>query len=185
MTAGLVATGAQVTCVEGSPTFARSLRENFPTAWTVNSLFEDFEPEGEYDNIILGHVLEHVEDPVEILTRAGQWLSTGGIVFGAVPNAHSLHRQAAVIMGLLDAETDLNDMDRHHGHRRVFNPEEFRRVFTHAGFNIKCFGGYWLKPVSSKQIEDSWTDAMLQAFMQLGERYPDISGEIYVVASKL
>jgi hypothetical protein len=36
--------------------------------------------------------------------------------------------------------------------------------------------------VSNKQIEANWTPEMLDAFMQLGERYPDIAGEIYVVA---
>jgi hypothetical protein len=76
----------------------------------------------------------------------------------------------------------MNDMDRHHGHRRVFNPETFRQAFTQAGLNIEIFGGYWLKPVSNKQIEDNWTPEMLDAFMQLGERYPDVAGEIYVIA---
>jgi hypothetical protein len=39
-----------------------------------------------------------------------------------------------------------------------------------------------LKPVSNKQIETSWNPEMLNAFMKLGERYPDIAGEIYVIA---
>jgi hypothetical protein len=70
----------------------------------------------------------------------------------------------------------------HHGHRRVFNPESFRRCFLAAGLAIEVFGGYWLKPVSNAQIEATWTSQMLEAFMQLGERYPDIAAEIYVVA---
>jgi hypothetical protein len=74
-------------------------------------------------------------------------------------------------------------MDIHHGHRRVFNPESFRNVFLNSGLSVDVFGGYWMKPVSNKQIEESWTPEMLEAFMQLGERYPDIAAEIYVVAS--
>ena len=81
------------------------------------------------------------------------------------------------------AEDELNDLDRHHGHRRVFNPESFRQAFYQSGYNIDYFGGYWLKPVSNSQIEANWTAEMLEAFMKLGERYPDIAGEIYVVAS--
>jgi hypothetical protein len=77
----------------------------------------------------------------------------------------------------------LNDMDRHHGHRRVFNPETYRQAFLQAGLKIEIFGGYWLKPISSGQIEAHWNNEMLQAFMKLGERYPDIAGEIYVVAT--
>ena len=66
----------------------------------------------------------------------------------------------------------------------MFDPESFRQAFLGAGLNIDFFGGYFLKPVSSGQIEANWSDAMLDAFMVLGERYPDIAGEIYVLASR-
>ncbi len=87
-------------------------------------------------------------------------------------------------MGLLDFEEQLNEADLHHGHRRVYNPETFRRDFRAAGLSIEVFGGYWLKPLSNGQIEADWTPRMLGAFMTLGERYPDIAGEIYVVAGR-
>ena len=183
MTELLVTTGKRITMVEGSSQFCADLRKRFPQAKVMHALFEEFHPEERFDNIILGHVLEHVQNPVDILARAKQWLKPrAGRLFAAVPNARSLHRQAAVIMGLLPQEDALNEMDHHHGHRRVFNPETFRNAFYQAGLQIEVFGGYWMKPVSNKQIEDTWSAEMLQAFMQLGERYPDIAGEIYVVA---
>jgi len=185
MTELLAATGKKLTLVEGSGLFCDALRRRFPQANTVHALFEEFQPNELFDNIILGHVLEHVEDPVDILSRAKRWLKPGmGRIFGAVPNARSLHRQAAVIMGLLHQEDALNELDIHHGHRRVFNPESFRNTFSQAGLNIEIFGGYWMKPVSNAQIEASWTPEMLEAFMVLGERYSDIAGEIYVVATR-
>ena len=185
MTELLAATGKKLTLIEGSGLFCVDLRRRFPQANTIHSLFEEFEPNELFDNIILGHVLEHVEDPVDILSRAKRWLKPGvGRIFGAVPNARSLHRQAAVIMGILREEDALNEMDIHHGHRRVFNPESFRNAFSQAGLKIEIFGGYWMKPVSNAQIEASWTPEMLEAFMVLGERYPDIAGEIYIVATR-
>lgn len=184
MTGLLAGTGLDMTVVEGSASFAASLRERHPDIEVAHSLFEDFAPTKKFDNIVLGHVLEHVANPVDILSRAREWLSDDGILLAAVPNARSLHRQAAVIMGLLSFEEQLNDADRHHGHRRVYTPETFRRDFLEAGLKIDVFGGYWMKPVSNKQIEDNWTPEMLEAFMVLGERYPDIAGEIYVVASR-
>jgi 2-polyprenyl-3-methyl-5-hydroxy-6-metoxy-1,4-benzoquinol methylase len=119
---------------------------------------------------------------VLILKRAARWLSPDGRIFAAVPNSRSLHRQAAVIMDLLPFEEALNEADRHHGHRRVYNPETFRRDFSLANLTIEIFGGYWLKPVSNSQIERDWSREMLEGFMRLGERYPDIAGEIYIVA---
>lgn len=171
-----------LTLVDGADTFCRELSRRYPNAQVTHSLFEAYAPNRKFDNIVLGHVLEHVADPVEILSLAKNWLTPSGRILAAVPNARSLHRQAAVLMGLLANEETMNDMDRHHGHRRVFNPETFRHAFNQAGLNIEIFGGYWLKPVSNKQIEDNWSPEMLDAFMKLGERYPDIAGEIYVVA---
>jgi len=175
---------ASLTLLEGAEKFCRDLRVRFPTATVVNSLFECYQPDEPFEVVVLGHVLEHVEDPPAILARVRNWLVPGGIVCAAVPNARSLHRQAAVIMGLLPKEDTLNPMDLHHGHRRVYNPETFRADFLAAGLKIDVFGGYWLKPVSNAQIETSWTPEMLAAFMTLGERYPDVAGEIYVIASR-
>src|SRR5579864_5452259 len=185
MTELLASTGKKLTLVEGSSLFCDDLRRRFPQATTINALFEEFRSEEQFDNIILGHVLEHVEDAVDILSRAKHWLEPKtGRLFAAVPNARSLHRQAAVIMGILPEEDTLNELDYHHGHRRVFNPESFRNAVRRAGLRIEIFGGYWMKPVSNAQIDASWTPEMVEGFMVLGERYPDIAGEIYVVASR-
>jgi 2-polyprenyl-3-methyl-5-hydroxy-6-metoxy-1,4-benzoquinol methylase len=182
MTELIVETGLTTTVLEGSALFCEKVRERFPQVEVVHALFEDFEPERPFDNIIMGHVLEHVEHPIEILTSVRGWLSPNGRVFCAVPNARSLHRQAAVVMGLLPKEDALNDLDVHHGHRRIYTPETLRAAFIEAGFKIEVFGGYFLKPISNGQIESAWTSEMVDAFIQMGERYPDIAGEIYVVA---
>ena len=175
--------GKKLTLVEGSESFCNALKQIYPYADIHHSLFEKFQPDKKFDNIILGHVLEHVDNPVVILKYVKEWLSRNGRIMAAVPNSLSLHRQAAVIMGLLSFEEDLSELDHHHGHQRVYNPLSFRSDFLQAGLKIDCFGGYWIKPVSNKQISETWNEAMLNEFMKLGERYPDIGGEIYIVAS--
>lgn len=182
MTDLLVKAGKNVTAIEGSSLFCKNLSERHPGVKVVHTLFEDFQTDAKFDGIVLGHVLEHVNDPVEILLQVKGWLKPGvGKIFAAVPNARSLHRQAAVMMGMLSQEDALNDADVYHGHRRVFNPESFRSLFYQAGLQIEVFGGYWLKPVSNAQIEIGWTAEMLESFMQLGERYPDIAGVLYII----
>lgn len=183
MTERLAEVCDHLTLVEGSSLFCDKLSVRFPNATVVNSLFEDFETDERFDVIVMGHVLEHVENPTEIVEHVKSFLANdNSFIFAAVPNARSLHRQAAVIMGLLAAEDELNELDLHHGHRRVFNPETFRQVFLSAGLEVETYGGYWLKPVSNSQIEGSWNPEMLNAFMKLGERYPDIAAENYVIA---
>ena len=182
MTAELARAFPDLTVVDGAETFCRDLRARYPAATVVCSVFEEFVPVARFDTIVLGHVLEHVADPRAILVRVRDWLAPGGVVCAAVPNAKSLHRQAAVLMGLLETEYSLNEADVHHGHRRVYDPERFAAEFRDAGLTIRVRGGYWLKPLSNAQIEASWTPAMVQAFMALGERYPDVAGEIYMIA---
>ncbi len=121
MTRALARVFPDLTLVEGAESFCASLRDRFPRAIVARSLFENFAPAAVFDTIVLGHVLEHVENPVDILRRASSWLAHDGVLCCAVPNARSLHRQAAVILGLLDSEHAMNPTDLHHGHRRVYH----------------------------------------------------------------
>lgn len=184
MTGKLFGFTGDFTVVEGSSVFCERLKEKYPSLTVVNALFEDYQPGRTFDNIVLGHVLEHVDDPVLILRRCREWLAPEGIILAAVPNSQSLHRQAAVLMDLLETEASMSELDIHHGHQRIYNPFSFRSDFKKAGLNVLHYGGYWLKPVSNGQIHESWTESMLKAFMKLGERYPDIAAEIYVIAGK-
>ncbi len=181
-TATLASQFKDFTCVEGAETFAIALRERHPGITVECAIFEEYAPARTFDNIVLGHVLEHVENPVAILSRVKSWLSPNGRVFALVPNARSLHRQIAVVMGLLESEHSLNALDLHHGHRRVYDPDSLRRDFLAAGFRIEVFGGYWIKPVANSQLEANWSPEMIEAAMAVGERYPDIAAEIYIVA---
>jgi len=183
-TAQLVKHFADLTCVDGADTFCDALARRHPGVQVTCSLIEKYEPGRTFDNIVLGHVLEHVEDPVAVLSQAKTWLTGTGRIFASVPNARSLHRQMGVVMNLLPTEHSLNALDRHHGHRRVYDPESFRAEFRAAGLNIELFGGYWLKPAANAHLEAHWTTGMIDAAMVVGERYPDIAAEIYVVAGR-
>lgn len=182
MTTEMLNDGHRPDLVEGSKTLADALSEKFPELIISHGLFEDFAPEKTFDTIVMGHVLEHVVDPVEILKKYKEYLNEGGIIWASVPNADSIHRQAAVHMGILPDVTALNVADERHGHRRVFTPTTFKETFELAGFRILVFGGYWLKPLSNFQIENSWTPQMIEAFCKLGRKYPEIAGENYIVA---
>lgn len=170
------------TVVDGSRLWIQELKEKYPDINCNNCYFEEFQPTRKYDNIVLGHVLEHVEDPVKILQLCKTWLNSEGVLLSAVPNSHSLHRQAAVKMGLLQSEDQLNDTDRSLGHKRVYNLNMLCDHFEKAGLFVLKTGGYWLKPISNAQINETWNENMIDAFLQLGESYPDISAEIYIIA---
>ncbi len=173
---------ADLTLVDGAERLCIDLRQRLPQASVVCAAFEEFTPQRPFDTILLGHVLEHVAEPAAILRRARGWLAPDGVLCAAVPNANSLHRQAAVLMGLLPAVDALNDADRRHGHRRVYDWPGFRADVAAAGLTIRVAGGYWLKPLANAQIEANWTPEMIAAYMRLGEQFPDVAAVIYVIA---
>jgi 2-polyprenyl-3-methyl-5-hydroxy-6-metoxy-1,4-benzoquinol methylase len=172
-----------VTVVDGSRRLADKLAAEFPSVTVACELFERWDPERSFDTIILNHTLEHVNDAVEILRYAARWLAPGGLICASVPSASSLHRQAAVLLDMLPAEDSLTPSDMRAGHRRVSTPTQFRAQFKAAGLHVEHSGGYWLKPVSNGQTDEWFTPEMVDAFMVLGERYPELAAETYVIAS--
>ncbi|MBI2426792.1 MAG: class I SAM-dependent methyltransferase [Candidatus Kerfeldbacteria bacterium] len=176
-----------VTAVDGSASSIKALQERYknPKLSAVTSLFEAFETDVKYDTIVMEHILEHVEHPIEILRRSQKWLNRDGVILVDVPNARSLHRQAGVHMGLLKKCTDLNKADLSIGHRRVYTLETLQKDIEKSGLCVLETGGFFIKPLSNKQIEDSWSEALIDAYYTLGAEYPDIAAEIFAVCKAL
>lgn len=153
----------------------------------VNSLFEDYSPQCRFSTIVMEHILEHVEFPVELLRRASEWLDEkqqSRMIVG-VPNALSFHRLAAVRMGLLRTPSSLNPRDITLGHRRVYTPDTLRADVEAAGLRVVMTGGVFLKPLSNSQIQDHWTDQMIEAFYELGRDFQENAAEIFAVVESL
>jgi len=170
------------TIVDGSVHFTTQIRERYPHINAITSLFEDYEPQRKFSNILLGHVLEHVEDPVSILQKCKNWLEDKGIIYAAVPNANSYDRHMCVGLGMLKNLDDLGFWDIEAGHKRVFFLETFFETFRAAGLEIAHSGGYYLKQIREAQIRQQWTSHQIKIALKLGEKHPDKAGSIYVIA---
>ena len=163
MTRFLVNSFSSVTAVEGSKILVDQIPD-YSNLKKVNCFFEEFDPTEKFDTIIINHVLEHLKDPVAILKKAYDWLNDKGVCIVGVPNAKSFHRLAAVKMGLLDSEYDLNQRDFELGHYRIYdlellkshlsqsaslvfpNQREFHRIFQPLLRQIVKFEWIFLMP---------------------------------------
>lgn len=149
----------------------------------INALFEEYQPDHYFDTIVMEHILEHVEKPIELLRRVKDWLrpqSLGKLLIG-VPNGHSFHRLAAVKMGLLKDPCELNSRDLEIGHRRVYTPKTLERDLKTSGLKIITSGGVFFKPLSNGQIQDNWSEEMIQGFYELGKDFPLNAAELFAV----
>jgi len=184
MTKSLINDFESLVIVDGSQELINEIPE-MSNLKKICSYFEDFEPNDKFDTIIMEHILEHVDDPVALLKRAKKWLSSEGVIIAGVPNGDSIHRLAAVEMGLLKTKTELNDRDHKLGHQRVYTMESFLDDMRLAGLDVKHNGGVFFKPLSNGQIEKDWTDEMMDAFYNLGKQFPDHCAEIFVVCQNM
>jgi 2-polyprenyl-3-methyl-5-hydroxy-6-metoxy-1,4-benzoquinol methylase len=147
----------------------------------ICSYFEDLKFNEKFDTIVLAHILEHVSDPLRTLKIARKFLKKGGVMIVDVPNALSIHRQVGVLMGMIKSEHALNSADLSIGHRRVYDMNSFKKMAKKADLKIIREGGLFMKPFSNVQMEKLLDKKGIHAFNEVGQRYPEIAAEIYII----
>ena len=144
MTKFLVNDFENISVVEGSKELL-DLIPNYDNIEKHHSYFEEFETDKKFDTIIMSHVLEHIENPIKILKLISRWLSENGIIIISVPNSKSLHRLAAVEMGLLESEYELNQRDLVLGHYRVYDLNSLKKDIIESSLKIIDEGGVFFE----------------------------------------
>lgn len=134
--------GKRVTVVEGAADFIGRT----PGVEYIHTLFEDFEPIVKYDCVVASFVLEHVADPVSLLTRISSWSKR---LITVVGNANSWHRQVAVEMGLQPALNTLSARDHAVGHHLVYDYTLLDRHLALSGWMVSEKKGLMLKPLNN------------------------------------
>ena len=81
-----------ITCVEASSEAIKIAENELGSKIKfINSLFETTKLPQKYDNIVLTHVLEHIDDPIAVLKKINdEWLSDNGRFFLVYPYANVL-----------------------------------------------------------------------------------------------
>ena len=173
-----------IVAVDGSPKLVKKAKKGIKNRKVsfVISLFKDLALDEKFDTVILAHILEHVDNPVDTIKVAAKFVNDGGVLIIDVPNARSIHRQVGVLMGMLKSEYELNSADLSIGHKRVYDMNLLMRDIEKAGLSIKEKGGLFLKSFSNKQLERMLNKKGVEAFNLVGMRYPDIAAEIFVIA---
>ena len=142
------------------------------------SSFEDFPPR-KYDCIIMGCILEHVDDPRLILNKYKFFLNPGGKVFVDVPNGYVLNRQIAVHAGMLESVFQLTETDIRFGHKRIFSIESISSLVEDCGYRVLKTTGIFLKPITSAQMSQiGFSKEIYDALGVLGKKYPDLANTI-------
>lgn len=180
-----------VTCVEASTEAIAIAKEKFGDKVTfVNNLFETVDLPRKYDNIVLTHVLEHIDDPVNVLRRINdEWLSENGRFFLVCPNANAPSRQIAVKMGLITHNAAVTPAEKEHGHNITYTLDTLERDAKAAGLNVVYRSGIFFKALANFQWDrllqtDIISKEYLDGCYQLGQQYPDLCSSIFLMCEK-
>lgn len=181
-----------ITCIEASSEAIETARQRVGSTVQINhATFEQAELSQQYDNIVMTHVLEHVDDPVFILSKIrDKWLAPTGRLFLVCPNAHAPSRQIAVQMGLVEHTMAVTAAELAHGHRRTYNLETFEQDAVQAGLKVIYRSGIFFKAFANFQwdkilaAQDIVTPAFLDGCYVLGQKYPDLCASIVLVCER-
>ena len=177
-----------ITCVEASDEAIAVARNELGDGLTfINDVFEEVKLPKRYDNVLLTHVLEHLDDPVGVLKRINdEWLSEGGRLFLVCPNANAPSRQIAVKMGLISHNSAITKAEAEHGHRITYSLDTLERDARLAGLNVVHRSGVFFKALANFQWDrllqtDIISSDYLEGCYQLGQVYPDLCASIFLM----
>jgi 2-polyprenyl-3-methyl-5-hydroxy-6-metoxy-1,4-benzoquinol methylase len=180
-----------ITCVEASDEAIQLAKAELGNKIIyINSLFETVTLPKKYDNIILTHVLEHIDNPVALLKRINdEWLSDTGRFFLVCPNANAPSRQIAVKMGLISHNAAVTPAEAEHGHRITYSLDTLERDAKAAGLNVVYRSGIFFKALANFQWDkllgtDIISPEYLEGCYQLGQQYPDLCSSIFLMCEK-
>lgn len=177
-----------ITCVEASGEALAEARQRVGGGVQfVQSTFEAATLPRRYDNIVITHVLEHLDDPVKVLRRINdEWLAEGGRLFLVCPNANAPSRQIAVKMGLIGHNAAVTPAEAAHGHRCTYALDTLERDAVAGGLRVLHRSGIFFKALANFQWDrllqtDIIDSAYLEGCYQLGQQYPDLCSSIFLM----
>lgn len=164
--------------LEGSSEVIDHFRRMHPdcAAEIVETRFETFDTDERFDLVVMGFVLEHVDDPAAILRRFREFLAPGGRMFLAVPNAEALNRRLGHLAGMLSDMELLSEHDVRSGHKRYYTVASLRDEISRAGWTLDRLEGLYLKPFTTRQMLSLQLErSVIEALCEVGIDYPELS----------
>lgn len=142
----------------------------------IKTYFEDFKSNKKFDLIIMGFILEHVDDPIKILKYFKKFLMPEGYIYVAVPNAEVMSRRLGNIAGILSDIKKLSSNDLLLGHKRYYTIKTITNDIKNSGLEVINFEGIYLKPLTTSQILSlKLGNSIIMSMCELGIYYPELS----------
>lgn len=176
---------SQYLVIDGSEAVIARFKQQYPDskACVTQSYFESYETNQIFDVIVMGFVLEHVDDPGQVLDYYKQFIAPNGRCFVTVPNSESLHRRFGHEAGLLPDMSTIGPGDQAFGHQRLYTVASMTRLLQSCGYQVIRTEGIFLKPLTTSQLRSlELSKEILDGMCEVGVAYPELSAGIFFEA---
>lgn len=169
--------------LDGSSKIIENFKKKYPENNTeiIETYFEDFDTNERFDVIVMGFILEHVDNPKLLINKYKKFLNENGRLFISVPNAEVMNRRLGNLSGMLDNIEELSEHDSLLGHKRYYTHKTLIEELTSENLEILRVEGIYLKPFTTKQMLSlELNDEVINSLCLLGKEYPELSCGILV-----
>jgi 2-polyprenyl-3-methyl-5-hydroxy-6-metoxy-1,4-benzoquinol methylase len=168
----------EYTVIEGSKQMIERYFKLFPSSNVKIELgyFEDFKTEEKFDVILMGYVLEHVDNPKLILKKYKKYLSANGSIYVVVPNGSALNRRFGLKAGYIKSLDEMSDFDYKGGHKRTFTYESLMQLVKDCDLETAREEGIFLKCMSTEQmLKLNISESIINAMCEVAVDFPEIA----------
>ncbi len=181
--------GGGVDIIEASINHVKRARSDFSDdskVRVIQTLFEDYIPEKQYDTILMSGVIKHLPNDVDFLKIAKGWLKPDGVVIACTPNSRSFHRRLGAYIGLELSPDMQNKRDKEVFNVHLYDRFKWRAIFVEAGYEVIKIKGIFLKILSTEQMiylgQKYDIIKIMEGLRQLGEELQDYAWYLLLVA---
>lgn len=114
----------KIKCIEPEPTVAKFINNDLGMP-CVQSFYDDYETDEKFSLITMSNVLEHFENPIEMLKKARGQLADGGSIYIEVPEASEFDY-------LPEDHDDFNSL-----HLWFFSEKSLKKILHMSGLTVK------------------------------------------------
>lgn len=178
--------GLDITVVEGSKNYIDLAKKKyvFKNVNFIHSLWEEFNSDHRFSDILLVDSLQLVEKRKDLLIKISNLLIDGGRLHLIVPNNHSFHRILGKEMNLIKNLDSKSERDTQVKAKQDMNWSVVKALVSESNLQIVHEEGILFKLFDNKQMINLEQN-IIDALFSLGNKFKKNAAHIYVCCEKL
>lgn len=181
MTVSFAGAKAQVVGVDRSEQYLERARaRGLEGATFVWGDVVEYDGDTPFDHVTATNLIHELPDPHGFLRRCRDRLVAGGHLHLSLQNPHSIHRLAALELGLIASLHEVSARGEQYATLQLYDAEQLAAMGEAAGLTLVDQEGVMLKPLPNDQMA-ALPDLVLEGFLAVARHFPGHCAMNYLV----